>query len=175
MTDTAQVHIESREQLLAWLGEAAEIEHNLMCCYLYAMFSLKRSRVENLTEAELTAVTRWRGVLRGIALEEMTHLTLVSNLMSAVGGAPHFIRPNFPVSPGAYPADVVIEQDVEATVKAMEEVGFIHPDHGLDPYIAPLHCFGAVRMNLSTAAISAEVIALAVAAVFFTSVAPRLR
>jgi predicted unusual protein kinase regulating ubiquinone biosynthesis (AarF/ABC1/UbiB family) len=29
--------------------------------------------------------------------------------------------------------DVVIDQNVEATVKAMEQVGFIHPDHGLDP------------------------------------------
>jgi len=26
------VQIESREQLMAALGEAAEIEHNLMCC-----------------------------------------------------------------------------------------------------------------------------------------------
>jgi CDGSH-type Zn-finger protein/uncharacterized Fe-S cluster protein YjdI len=109
MTQPAQINIETREQLLAWLGEAAEIEHNLMCCYLYAMFSLKRSRDEGLSEAELAAVERWRAVLRGVALEEMTHLTLVSNLMSALGGAPHFMRPNLPVSPGAYPADVVIE------------------------------------------------------------------
>jgi CDGSH-type Zn-finger protein/uncharacterized Fe-S cluster protein YjdI len=109
MTQSSQIQIETREQLLAWLGEAAEIEHNLMCCYLYAMFSLKRSGEEDLAASELPAVTRWHGVLRGIALEEMTHLTLVSNLMSAIGGAPHFMRPNFPVSPGAYPADVVIE------------------------------------------------------------------
>ena len=109
MMQSSQIQIESREQLLAWLGEAAEIEHNLMCCYLYAMFSLKRCAEEHLTAPELTAVTRWRGALRGVALEEMTHLTLVSNLMSAIGGAPHFMRPNFPVSPGAYPADVVIE------------------------------------------------------------------
>ena len=33
----------SREQLLYWLHEASEIEHHLMCCYLYAAFSLKRS------------------------------------------------------------------------------------------------------------------------------------
>jgi len=29
--------------------------------------------------------------------------------------------------------DNVLGQDVEGTVKAMERVGFIHPDHGLDP------------------------------------------
>jgi CDGSH-type Zn-finger protein len=37
-----QARAPSREQLLYWLHEAAEIEHNLMCCYLYAAFSLKR-------------------------------------------------------------------------------------------------------------------------------------
>ena len=38
--------INSREQLLSTLAEAAEIEHNLMCCYLYAAFSLKRGLEE---------------------------------------------------------------------------------------------------------------------------------
>jgi hypothetical protein len=28
--------------------------------------------------------------------------------------------------------DVLLDQDVHATVRAMEEVGFIHPEHGLD-------------------------------------------
>ena len=51
----------SREQLWGILFEAAEIEHNLMCCYLYAMFSLKQSVDEDLTEAELATVQRWRG------------------------------------------------------------------------------------------------------------------
>ena len=32
----------AREQLLHTLYEAAELEHNLMCTYLYAAFSLKR-------------------------------------------------------------------------------------------------------------------------------------
>jgi len=35
-----QTHPPSREQLLYWLHEASEIEHHLMCCYLYAAFSL---------------------------------------------------------------------------------------------------------------------------------------
>lgn len=103
------IHINSREQLIAALGEAAEIEHNLMCCYLYAMFSLKGGPDEGLGAAELAAVRRWRRVILGVALEEMTHLTLVSNLISALGTQPHFMRPNFPVNPGMYPAGVVIE------------------------------------------------------------------
>jgi hypothetical protein len=43
-----------------------------------------------------------------IALEEMAHLACVNNLLIAVGGAPHFDRPNFPVAPGYHPADVVV-------------------------------------------------------------------
>lgn len=105
----ALIQIENREQLLAALGEASEIEHNLMCCYLYAMFSLKSSITEGLGDAELQAVRRWRRVMLGIAMEEMTHLTLVANLTSALGAQPHFMRPNFPVSPGLYPDGVVIE------------------------------------------------------------------
>jgi CDGSH-type Zn-finger protein/uncharacterized Fe-S cluster protein YjdI len=103
------IHINSREQLIAALGEAAEIEHNLMCCYLYAMFSLKTREDEGLSAEELAAVRRWRRVILGVALEEMTHLTLVANLISALGTQPHFERPNFPVNPGMYPAGVVIE------------------------------------------------------------------
>jgi CDGSH-type Zn-finger protein/uncharacterized Fe-S cluster protein YjdI len=103
------LQIRSREQLLAALGEAAEIEHNLMCCYLYALFSLKDRLDEDLLPEELVAVNRWRGVIRGIALEEMSHLTLVANLTSALGATPHFLRPNFPVSAGLYPSGVVIE------------------------------------------------------------------
>lgn len=36
------IEIESREPLLSTLAEAAELEHNLLCLYLYAVFSLKQ-------------------------------------------------------------------------------------------------------------------------------------
>jgi len=103
------LHIESREQLIGALGEAAEIEHSLMCCYLYAMFSLKKSETEGVSAQELAVIDRWRRIIRSIALEEMGHLTLVANLTSAIGGTPHFLRPNLPASPGFYPAGVVIK------------------------------------------------------------------
>jgi Ferritin-like len=44
----------------------------------------------------------------GVAIEEMTHLALASNLMAALGGRPHFGRPNFPVAPGYHPAGIVV-------------------------------------------------------------------
>ena len=100
--------IDTREQLIHTLTEAAEIEHNLLCSYLYAVFSLKRAGEAGLTEAQGDAVERWRKTVLKIALEEMAHLACVNNLLIAIGGAPHFDRPNFPVAPGYHPADIVV-------------------------------------------------------------------
>ena len=98
-----------RSQLLMMLSEAAEIEHCLMCCYLYAAFSLKQSETEDLTAAELEVVRRWRLEIVRIATDEMLHLALANNLSIALGGRPHLRRFNFPISPGLFPADVVVE------------------------------------------------------------------
>ena len=100
-------HAPSREQLLYWLHEASEIEHHLMCCYLYAAFSLKRDDPA-WTGAQRAAVDRWRRAIVAVALEEMSHLALVGNLASALGAAPHIGRPAFPVDAGPYPAGFVI-------------------------------------------------------------------
>jgi len=97
----------SREQILYWLHEAAELEHNLMCCYLYAAFSLKRVDTRWSTE-EAAAVKRWYGQIQSVALEEMGHLCIVGNLMTALGANPHFNRPMFPVEAGPYPAGFAI-------------------------------------------------------------------
>ena len=42
------------------LREAAELEHGIMCQYLFAAFSLKQSADEGLTAEQLEAVKRWR-------------------------------------------------------------------------------------------------------------------
>jgi len=55
---STHVVLESREQLFSALGEAAELEHNLLCLYLYAAFSLKRTKEEGITAPQLEAV--WR-------------------------------------------------------------------------------------------------------------------
>ena len=74
----------SRESLVHQLYEAAEIEHNLMCTYLYAAFSLKTSVDEGLTAAEADATNRWRRAILQVAVEEMGHLTAVWNITVAV-------------------------------------------------------------------------------------------
>ncbi len=106
--DEPDVVIGSREQLLHLLAEASEIEHTLMCSYLYAAFSLKRAGEAGLSAAEGSAVERWRKAIMSVAIEEMGHLLMVANLTVAVGGRPHFARPNFPVSPGYFPSGVVV-------------------------------------------------------------------
>lgn len=109
MEDESDIIIGPREQLFHLLAEAAEIEHTLMCSYLYAAFSLKRNGAPGLSPAEAEVVGRWRKDILAVATEEMTHLLLVSNLSIALGGQPHFARPNFPVAPGYFPSGVVVK------------------------------------------------------------------
>jgi CDGSH-type Zn-finger protein/uncharacterized Fe-S cluster protein YjdI len=98
----------SRELLLHMLYEAAELEHNLMCTYLYAAFSLKHGTEEGLSQTEADAVANWRTEILAVAIDEMSHLVAVWNLTSALGGAPRFGRGNFPLDPGYLPARVVV-------------------------------------------------------------------
>lgn len=111
MTEPTARHFEikSREQLFYTLTEAAEIEHNLMCCYLYAAFSLKDAATDGLSPDDDAIVAGWRRAIIGVAVEEMSHLALVANLATAVGCAPHFGRPNFPIAAGYHPAGVQVK------------------------------------------------------------------
>jgi hypothetical protein len=101
--------LEHREALIYTLGKAAELEHLVMLQYLFAAFSLKERPEEGLTEDALPAVRRWRSTLLEIGAQEMLHLALVQNLLTAVGAAPRLARPNFPMPAYAYPAGVRIE------------------------------------------------------------------
>jgi hypothetical protein len=100
--------VEHRDQLVYLLTEAAEIEHGLMCCYLFSAFSLKRGAEDGLTPDEAAAVARWRRVILDVAVDEMLHLAVVSNLLTAIGAVPHLHRANFPVAPGYHPAGIVV-------------------------------------------------------------------
>ncbi len=98
-----------REILINGLYEAAELEHNLMCTYLYAAFSLKDGEGEGLNAEEAAAVKRWRGELLNVAIDEMGHLAAVWNITSALGGSPRFGRANFPLDPGYLPASITVK------------------------------------------------------------------
>jgi hypothetical protein len=101
--------VESREHLWYLLTEASQLEHMIMCQYLYATFSLKVADDEDLTEAQRAAVARWRRVLGDISVDEMLHLALVANVMAAIGAAPTVSRPNFPQRSGYFPPTVQLD------------------------------------------------------------------
>jgi CDGSH-type Zn-finger protein/uncharacterized Fe-S cluster protein YjdI len=108
-TPVAPSRLADREAVIHALYEAAELEHNLMCTYLYATFSLRSGETEGLTREEAEAVARWRRTLLDVAIEEMGHLAAVWNITSALGASPRIGRGNFPIDPGYLPAGVVVK------------------------------------------------------------------
>jgi Ferritin-like len=104
-----RIVVAHREHLWWLLAEAAQLEHMIMCQYLFAEFSLKEGTDEGLIGEQVEMVDRWRKTLRGIAVEEMLHLALVANLMSAIGAAPALGRPNFPQRSGYFPSGLQLD------------------------------------------------------------------
>jgi hypothetical protein len=104
-----QVVVANREDLWWLLAEAAQLEHMIMCQYLFAEWSLKEGEAEGLTREQAEAVARWRELLHGIAVEEMLHLSLVANVMASIGAAPTFGRPNFPQRSSYFPPSIQLD------------------------------------------------------------------
>jgi len=88
--------IDTREELTFSLHEAAELEHGLLIQYLFAALSLKKRLDEGISGEQQEIIRRWEEQTLTVAREEMVHLGLVCNMLSAIGAAPHFSRPNFP-------------------------------------------------------------------------------
>jgi CDGSH-type Zn-finger protein/truncated hemoglobin YjbI len=123
--------IEHREALIYMLCQAAELEHGIMCQYLFAAFSMKQGEDEGLTGDELAAVTRWRKQISHVATQEMLHLALVQNLLSAIGAAPHMVRPNLPHQAGHYPAGVQLAL-LPFGERALRHFMFLERPEGMD-------------------------------------------
>lgn len=97
-------------ELWDYLDVAAELEHSLMCQYLFAAYSLKRRPDEGLTPSQLERVRRWGSKVTFIARQEMAHLGLVMNLRAAVGLPPRFGRRPFPIDEAGW--GVLARQDL---------------------------------------------------------------
>jgi hypothetical protein len=102
------LRVESREELVYLLGEACELEHGLLCEYMYAQFSLKRGIDEGVSPEQLARLQAWETTIIDVVKQEMLHLALATNILTAIGAAPHFERPNFPILSRWYPPDVQI-------------------------------------------------------------------
>src|SRR5919198_2429720 len=123
--------IEHREALIYMLCEAAELEHGIMCQYLFAAFSLQQHTDEGVTVEQLDAVNRWRSTILHVAAEEMLHLALVHNVLSAIGSAPHLWRPNLPAPASQYPAGVNLTL-VPFGEPALRHFMFLERPEGMD-------------------------------------------
>ena len=94
--------VRTRADLVSLLTTAAEIEHSLMVQYLFGALTMKHGTDEGLTEHQLIRVAHWEKQILAVARQEMEHLGLVSNLLTAIGAAPVLTRPNFPYATSLY-------------------------------------------------------------------------
>jgi hypothetical protein len=128
--------VTTREELIYLLSRASELEHGLACIYLFASFSLKNDASEGgLTAAQADMVRRWKRRLSAVAVEEMLHLAQVSNMLTAIGGAPHFKRANMPMPASAFPFGIrlSLEPFSQETIERfvcyeMPEAGILTPE-----------------------------------------------
>jgi hypothetical protein len=123
--------IENRKTLTYLLCEAAELEHGLMCEYLYAAFSIKTKPDETLAAEHLDTVERWRSVVLAVAAEEMLHWALVNNILTAVGSAPYVARPHMPHQAKGYPAGVQLAL-VPFGERALRHILFLERPEGME-------------------------------------------
>jgi len=116
-----------RSQLISLLTDAAALEHSLCCQYLFAAFSLKQDTAEGLSEEQLTSVVGWERLILSVARQEMEHLGLVINLLSALGGAPQLLHPAFPYATHLFGGEMALEAFSADTVKKF--ICFERPEH----------------------------------------------
>lgn len=129
--DERAIVIEHRSPLIYMLCAAAELEHALMCEYLFAAFSLKRSVDEGLTHEQLAAVERWRSTILTVAKQEMLHLAIACNLLTSIGVSPHLSRPNLPQPARHYPSGVRLEL-LPFGEQALRHFLFLERPEGMD-------------------------------------------
>jgi hypothetical protein len=95
--------IGSRSRLVQQLHVATELEHSLCCQYLYAVFSLRRTSADypehldrERVELMMNATGRWATDIFALAREEMEHLAIATNMLSAINEPPHLTHHDYP-------------------------------------------------------------------------------
>ncbi|MGW2651362.1 ferritin-like domain-containing protein [Streptomyces sp. NPDC001393] len=89
--------IENRDDLISYLHAAMALEHATIPPYLTAYYSIRSTTNSDAAH-----------IIRVAAVEEMLHLTLVANVLNAIGGKPDLTRPGFVPS---YPAHLPDGED----------------------------------------------------------------
>lgn len=106
------------------LQQAIELEHATIPVYLYALYSLDANR-----NGEIAAI------IQSVVIEEMLHMTLSSNVLNALGGAPVIDKPDFiPAYPGALPGGVESDLVINLTPFSMTQLEtFLQIERPADP------------------------------------------
>jgi hypothetical protein len=100
----------SRTNLIELLHQASEAEHSLCCQYLYAAFSLRRTPADfqialpnpkvkipdQQIKLMMSAAQRWATQIYFVAREEMEHLGIATNMLSAIGERPYLRHGDYP-------------------------------------------------------------------------------
>ena len=151
--DPEEGKVRSRDQLRYLLCEAAELEHLLCCSYLFAGYSLKRD-VEDLGGKDdpiawkrWNAINDWTQTIFLVARQEMEHLALANNLLTAIGGAPHFDRPNFPQPAKYFPKPMTLEAFSKDTIERF--ICFERPEDGTIPDFCREHESGGASLQVA--------------------------
>src|SRR5437764_2440360 len=136
MTTEPSMVIEDREELIFILSEAAALEHMIMCEYLLPAFSLKRDMSEGVTSAQLEAIKGWERVVSLVATQEMLHLSLVSNLLTAIGSHSFLSHTHCPQRSKYYPPGVQLAL-LPFDEHALQHFLYLERPEGMDLEDAP--------------------------------------
>jgi Ferritin-like len=92
----ADLDVGGEQAVTTALQRALELEHSTIPPYLYALYSLDENKNGAIAD-----------IIQSIVIEEMLHMTLVCNILNALGGSPVIDNPKFiPIYPGPLPGGV---------------------------------------------------------------------
>ena len=131
MVVESPLRVASREEVVWLLTQACELEHGLMCEYMFAQFTLRRTQQEGLSAEQQAKVAAWEAAIVDVTKQEMLHLALATNLLTAIGAAPHLHRPNFPILSRWYPPGVQIAL-VPFGERALRHFIYLERPEGMD-------------------------------------------
>lgn len=121
----------TRDELIYLLTEAAELEHLLCCSYLFAAFSTKRNNDEFDDPEHSSKVISWTQSISYVARQEMEHMALVNNILTSIGGTPHFRRPALPLPDKYSLAPLALER---LSIQAVDRfIAYEKPDPDYQP------------------------------------------
>ena len=114
------------QDVFAALQSAIKLEHATIPPYLYALYSLDAGKNRQIAD-----------ILQSVVVEEMLHMTLASNVLNALGGAPEIDTPNFiPTYPGPLPGGVEADLTVNLAPFSMTQLKtFLRIEEPEDPLV----------------------------------------